>query len=108
LIAADIVLASLPTIVGALLGTALWGLHMGFSQGLLATLVTDIAPAKLRGTAFGLFNLICGGMMLLASVLAGGLWEHFGAWMAFAAGGVLAAVGLAGLLSVSLRPVKTG
>lgn len=98
LIGADAVLALFPTIVGALLGTALWGLHMGFSQGLLAALVTDVAPAKLRGTAFGLFNLICGAMMLLASVLAGGLWDRFGAWTAFAAGGALAAVGLVGLM----------
>lgn len=103
LIAADVVLAGFPTVVGALLGTALWGLHMGFSQGLLAALVTDAAPARLRGTAFGLFNLICGAMMLFASVLAGGLWDRFGAWTAFAAGGALAALGLIGLMMLRGR-----
>lgn len=103
LVAADTVLAILPTVLGALLGAALWGLHMGFSQGLLATLVTDVTPERLRGTAFGLFNLFCGAMMLLASVLAGGLWDRFGASAAFGAGGALAAFGLIGLLLVGRR-----
>jgi hypothetical protein len=71
---------------------------MGLSQGQLAALVTDVAPARLRGTAFGRFNLTVGAMMLFSSVLAGGLWEHFGAWMAFATGGGLATFGLVGLL----------
>jgi MFS family permease len=102
---ADVVLAALPTTVGALFGTALWGLHMGFSQGLLATLVTDVAPERLRGTAFGVFNLIAGAMILLASVLAGALWESFGAGAAFATGGVLAVVGLIGLLLIRSRAV---
>ena len=59
-------------------GAALWGLHMGLTQGLLAALVADTAPAELRGTAFGMFNLVTGLAMLAASVIAGGLWDNIG------------------------------
>ena len=58
-----------------LAGAALWGLHMGLTQGLLAALVAAAAPADLRGTAFGVFNLVCGIALLVASVLAGWLWD---------------------------------
>jgi len=79
LIAADLILAfGSTTTIWLLLGTVLWGLHMGFTQGLLATLVADTALADLRGTAFGIFNLASGVAMLLASVLAGALWEIHG------------------------------
>ena len=57
LVAADVVLALCPRLLGVALGVVAWGLHMGFTQGLLATLVADTAPAELRGTAFGVFNL---------------------------------------------------
>lgn len=68
------------------MGVALWGVHMGMTQGLLATMVADTAPTDLRGTAFGLFNLVSGVAMLLASVLAGGLWDNFGPAATFHAG----------------------
>jgi MFS family permease len=71
-----------------LIGVALWGLHMGMTQGLLAALVADTAPATLRGTAFGMFNLISGVAMLVASVVAGALWDGFGAASTFYAGAV--------------------
>ena len=48
---------------------------MAFTQGLFAKLVADTAPAELLGTAFGIFNLVSGGALLLASVIAGGLWS---------------------------------
>jgi len=67
-------------------GIVLWGLHMAMTQGLLATMVADTAPADLRGTAFGMFNLISGLAMLLASALAGWLWDRWGAGLTFAAG----------------------
>ena len=67
-------------------GIVLWGLHMAMTQGLLATMVADSAPADLRGTAYGFFNLISGLAMLLASALAGLLWDRFGASFTFLAG----------------------
>jgi len=98
LIAADLVLAS-GTHWGTLLaGVALWGVHMGLTQGLLATMVADTAPADLRGTAFGFFNLVSGVAMLLASVLAGLLWDRLGAAFTFYAGAAFCAMALAGLL----------
>ena len=75
LIGADIALAHAPGLAIVALGVVLWGLHMGLTQGLLATMVADTAPPELRGTAFGLFNLVSGGAMLIASVLAGWLWD---------------------------------
>lgn len=98
LIAADVVLA-LSThawAVGA--GALLWGLHMGATQGLLAAIVADVAPEDLRGTAFGVFNLMSGVALLAASVIAGALWTVFSPAMTFYAGAVFAAVALAGLM----------
>ncbi|MFS2069131.1 MFS transporter [Pseudomonas sp. CT11-2] len=98
LILADLLLAQADSIMTMLAGVALWGLHMGFSQGILATLIADTAPEHLRGTAFGLFNLISGVCLLIASVLAGALWETSGSASTFIAGAVLAAAALALLL----------
>jgi len=100
LIAADIALALAPGITGVVIGVALWGLHMGFTQGLLATLVADTAPPELRGTAYGMFNLVSGGAMLAASILAGILWDVFGPAGTFAAGAAFAAVALLGLFAI--------
>jgi MFS family permease len=98
LIAADAVLAwsSHWTWVGA--GVALWGLHLGITQGLLATMVADAAPDDLRGTAFGFFNLVSGLAMLAASVLAGLLWDSFGSAFTFVAGAVFSALAIAAIL----------
>jgi MFS family permease len=79
LIAADLVLPTNDHWGVVLAGVALWGIHMGITQGLLATMVADTAPADLRGTAYGFFNLVSGLAMLLASVLAGLLWDRLGA-----------------------------
>ncbi len=79
-------------------GVALWGLHMAMTQGLLATMVSDTAPAELRGTAFGMFNLVSGVAMLLASALAGLLWDQWGASTTFLAGLVFASTTLLALL----------
>ncbi len=68
------------------LGVALWGLHMAMSQGVLLAMVASVAPAALRGTAFGVFNLATGLTLLAASVLAGQLWDRFGAHMPFVVG----------------------
>jgi len=98
LLAADIVLALATTVVAVLAGAALWGLHMGLTQGLLAKLVADAAPATLRGTAFGVFNLVTGIVLLLASLLAGTLWEAYGAGATFLGGALFAALALLGMV----------
>jgi MFS family permease len=103
LIAADIVLALAGTVTGVLIGAALWGLHMGLSQGLLAALVADTAPPSLRGTAFGVFNLASGVAMLAASALAGALWSLYGPAQTFLAGALFAALSLAGLFTLIRR-----
>ncbi len=98
LVAADLVLAfaTSPAVVFA--GAALWGLHMAFTQGLLAKLVADTAPAELLGTGFGVFHLVSGIALLLASVIAGSLWSAFGPSSTFLAGAIFAAVATTGLL----------
>jgi MFS family permease len=73
-------------------GVALWGLHMGMTQGVLAAMVAGNSPAHLRGTAFGFFNLASGFAMLIASVLAGFLWDRYGAPVTFYAGATFAVV----------------
>lgn len=95
LIAADVVLASGNHWTFVWAGIALWGLHMAMTQGLLATMVADAAPADLRGTAFGFFNLMSGLAMLLASTVAGVLWDQLGAPVTFAAGAVFSLAALA-------------
>lgn len=97
LIAADVVLAVNDHWGVVLVGVGLWGLHLGVTQGLLATMVADTAPADLRGTAFGFFNLASGVTMLIASVLAGFLWDQLGASFTFYAGAVFCGITLLGL-----------
>lgn len=99
LIAADLVLAIAGNIWMVGLGAAIWGLHMSATQGLLSALVSDAAPADLRGTAFGVFNLASGVALLAASVIAGGLWTVVGPAMTFYAGAAFSAVALLGLLT---------
>ncbi|MNG05845.1 multidrug resistance protein D [compost metagenome] len=97
LIAADLVLATHDHWSVVLAGVALWGVHMGITQGLLATMVADTAPADLRGTAYGFFNLVSGIAMLLASVVAGFLWDRLGASVTFYAGAGFCVIALIGL-----------
>ncbi len=103
LITADIVLAFAAGIVGVAIGVVFWGLHMGFTQGLLATLIADVAPAELRGTAFGVFNLMTGVALLVASLVAGALWDIAGPKGTFLAGAGFALLTLAGLLVIRRR-----
>ena len=79
-----------------MIGVALWGLHMGFTQGLLTTLVADTAPAELRGTAFGMYNLLTGLALLAASIIAGGLWDWIGPQATFLTGAAFTTVSLVG------------
>ena len=107
LILADVTLALGANLWTVGLGVILWGLHMGFTQGVLATLVADTSPVALRGTAFGIFNLVTGGALLLASMLAGGLWETSGPEATFLAGAGFAAISLLGML-VALKRTSQG
>ena len=101
LVAADLVLAWADSIAVAMLGIAIWGLHMGFTQGLFAALVADAARPEQRGTAFGLFNFVTGVALLAASVLAGVLWDRGGAAATFLAGAAL--TGLAAVVALLLH-----
>jgi MFS family permease len=112
LVCADAVLAWGESWPALMPGIALWGLHLGITQGLLSRMVADAAPADLRGTAFGFFNLVCGVALLVASGLAGLLWDRFGAPAPFVAGAVLALWAL-GVVAVSgsasgSGPISTG
>jgi len=103
LLAADLVLALAPGIVGLLIGVALWGFHMGFTQGIFGALVADNAPADLRGTAFGVFHLLTGLALLLASITAGLLWDLIGYQGTFLAGATFVLLTLTALHTLRTR-----
>ena len=94
LILSDLVLAQAQGLAAVVAGVVLWGLHMGLTQGLLATMVAGAAPDHLRGTAFGFFSLVSGIAMLIASVLAGLLWDEIGAATTFHAGAAFSVLAL--------------
>ena len=102
LIAADLALALMPGVAGAFVGIALWGAHMAVTQGLFAKLVADCSPQQLRGSAYGIFNLVTGLALLVASVIAGVVWDAQGPAMTFFVGAGCAAMAMMGLL---LAPV---
>ncbi|MEO8136085.1 MAG: MFS transporter [Betaproteobacteria bacterium] len=106
LIGADALLALAASQWMALAGAAVWGLHMGLTQGVLSAMVAATSPAQLRGSGFGIFNLLSGVMMLLASVLAGALWQHVSPAATFVTGGALCALCLVGLAWT--RPMRPG
>ncbi|WDY59635.1 MFS transporter [Pseudomonas sp. PSKL.D1] len=100
---ADLLLALCPGWAGLGLGVMAWGLHLGFTQGIFAALIADRAPADLRGTAFGVFNLLTGVALLVASVVAGLLWDGAGFQATFLVGAGLAGITLAGVTWLSDR-----
>ena len=97
LLSADMILALVPGLVGLSIGIVLWGIHMGFTQGVFSALIADSAPAEFRGTAFGMFHLATGVALLLASLIAGLLWDIYGYQQTFLTGAVFALLALAGL-----------
>jgi MFS family permease len=103
LVVADLVLAAASGWPVLLIGVALWGVHMGMTQGLLAAMVADTAPADLRGTAYGFFNLLSGVAMLVSSVIAGLLWDGFGSAFTFYAGAGFATLALLVMLGLRWR-----
>ncbi|OJA37653.1 MFS transporter [Burkholderia ubonensis] len=106
LIVADLLLGARADAATVLTGVAVWGLHMGFTQGILAAMVADTAPAEWRGTAFGLFNLASGVAMLLASAIAGWIWQRFGAPATFFTGAAIVVVPLAMCAFAPGRPER--
>lgn len=104
LIVADIILATTTSIYLGFIGIGLWGLHMGFSQGVLSALVADTCPPHYKGTAFGFYNLFSAIALILASTLAGSLWDNFGSRMTFFTGAVLAFFSL--ILYLTLKASK--
>jgi MFS family permease len=104
LIAADLFLAFGSSLLGIFAGIGLWGLHMGLTQGVLAALIAATAPMRLRGTAFGLFGLVTGVAALIASVLAGLLWDRIGPDATFLAGAGFAATAFIAFLAPRQRP----
>jgi MFS family permease len=108
LIAADVALAATGGLAVVTLGVVLWGLHMGFTQGLLATLVADTVPPELRGTAYGVFNLLGGLALLAASMLAGALWDTLGPQATFLTGAGFTALALLGLGAVRWQVPNLG
>ncbi|QIZ82592.1 MFS transporter [Thalassovita gelatinovora] len=98
LVVADLVFVLIPGLTGVFFGLAIWGVHMGFTQGVFSSLVADTAPAELRGTAFGMLNLLTGVMILLASVIAGILWDSVGPNGTFLTGAALAVLALVGMI----------
>jgi MFS family permease len=103
LAAGDLSLALVPGLIGVIVGVGLWGVHMALSQGLLAALVSDTAPVDRRGTAFGVFNLVTGVVLLAASALAGALWELIGPAATFLAGAGFAALAAIMLAAIPAR-----
>jgi MFS family permease len=103
LIAADLALGLATGIWPLMGGVVLWGLHMGLTQGLLAAMVADVAPAEIRGTAFGVFHMLTGIMLLAASLIAGLLWDRIGPAATFFAGIGFSVVALVGLIAVRNR-----
>jgi MFS family permease len=101
LVFADVVLARAEGLVAVFAGIGLWGLHMGLTQGILASLVSDVAPPAYRGTAFGAFNLVSGAALLASSAIAGALWDVFTPAVTFWFGAAVAALGA--LLALPLR-----
>lgn len=99
LVVADVALAAATAPWFVFAGTAAWGAHLGLTQGLFSKLVADTAPAHARGTAFGVFNLVNGMAMLLASVIAGVMWSAAGPGATFAVGGGFAVIAMVGLLA---------
>lgn len=108
LVAADLSIAFVPGVAGLFLGVALWGGYMGLTQGLLSALVADTAPDTLRGTAFGIFNLVTGIALLAASGLAGVLWQVYGSSATFATGAAFAGISALALLATAKRPPEQG
>lgn len=101
LVAADLVLARAAGLPALMLGAGLWGAHMAMTQGLLLSMVAGTCPADLRATAFGVFNLVTGVVLLLGSAIAGWLWDLAGPSATFYTGAGFAGLALLGVLAVT-------
>ena len=102
LVGADVVLANASTVWLTMLGAALWGLQLGVTQGLLGATIADVAPDRLRGTAFGIYDVAIGVGTFIASAGAGALWMAGGPSIAFS---FSACVATAAALMLLLQPL---
>lgn len=100
LIVADLLLGLAHGLIAGMIGIALFGLHMGLTQGVLSALVSDAAPQEARGTAFGLFHLASGLSLLFASLLAGFAWHRAGPIATFLTSALFAIGGLILLFTI--------
>lgn len=69
-----------------------YGGFFGLTEGAEKALVADLVPAEMRGTAYGLYNGVLGIGLLPASLIAGVLWQNYGAQAPFLFGGAMALV----------------
>lgn len=99
LLGAEAALAAGAHIGVLMVGVALWGIHLGFSQGVVSALVADVTPRELRGTAFGVFNLTSGLALLAANAVAGWIWQRHGAAATFTVGAIVAAIAFVGVVA---------
>lgn len=98
LAAADLILAGSSSIASLGAGVVLWGLHLGFTQGTLTTMIADTAPPHLRGAAFGVFSLVSGLVALAGNGVAGVLWDGYGPSATFYASAIASGVAAAGMI----------
>ena len=105
LVAAHVTLAVAGSVWLYILGTVLWGLHMGFSQGLLGAMIAAATPDRLKGSAFGTFNLVTGVVVLIGNTLAGWLWHSMGSAMPFLVGAALSLIAMGG---IAVKSAKAG
>lgn len=106
LFASQVTLALASSPVWVLAAVVLWGLHLGATQGIFSVFIAKLAPEDLRGTAFGLYNLVSGGALLIAGIGAGALWDTLGASASFWAGACFAVISLLFMLILSRGPLK--
>ena len=108
LMGADVLLANVQGLSFVFIGIALWGLHLGLTQGLLMTLVADTAEPELRGTAFGIFHLVTGVVLFVASFFAGLLWDRLGNAAPFYFAAAAAFIALLGLMMLRQKKPQLG
>jgi MFS family permease len=77
---------------------ALMGVYFGLTEPVEKALVRDLAPASMRGRAFGLYNFVLGACAVPAGLLMGHLWETYSSFVALATGSAVAAASAVALI----------
>ena len=94
LVLADIILALTNSVGWMFVGIIFWGIHLGMTQGLLLAMISKLSPLELRGTSFGLFHAITGIALLIASLIAGYLWQYYNSGLIFFVSAIITSVGI--------------